>query len=145
MNKSSIEQEIRSGKIVIALTYGDSMEPLLYNKSTRIVIQKVNSELNKNDLPVYKRESGEFVMHRIIKKDDDFYYTRGDNRVGLEKIPKEWVFGVVTEIHRKNKHFFVSDKKYKLYVNIWNFIYPIRYIFMKFRSKIKRIKNKKPC
>ena len=95
MNKMSpLEKEIASGKPTITLTIGNSMEPLLFNKSSRVVIVKADKELEKNDLPMYKRPSGQFVMHRIIKLDKDFYYTRGDNRTGLEKVPKEWAKGI---------------------------------------------------
>ena len=138
---SPLEREIASGKPTVTVTVGDSMEPLLYNRSTRIVIVKANKELKKNDLPMYKRPTGQFVMHRIIKVDAENYYTRGDNRTGLEQLPKEWVQGVVTEIYRGEKHFTVDNKWYRAYVTIWNLIYPIRWIIYKIRGKMKRRKR----
>lgn len=140
-NLSPLEREILSGKPVVTLTYGDSMEPLLYNKSTRVVIVKTTGSLKKYDLPVYKRDTGQFVMHRIIKADNEFYYTRGDNRTGLEKVPKQWVLGVVTEIYRKDKHIFVTDIKYKAYVYFWTFSYPARCVLKKVRRLLKRGSN----
>lgn len=125
---SPLEKEILSGKPVVSFTSGDSMEPLLFHKNTRVVIQKVEGELRKGDLPLYRRDTGQFVMHRIIRVDDAYYYTRGDNRYGLERIPKVWVIGVVTEIYRKKKHILVMDKMYRSYVWVWNTLYPIRYI-----------------
>ena len=140
MNRMSpLEKEIASGKPTITLTVGNSMEPLVFNKSSRVVIIKADKGLKKNDLPMYKRPSGQFVMHRIIKLDKDFYYTRGDNRTGLEKVPKEWVQGVVTEIYRKDKHFLVTNKRYQCYVAIWNLIYPIRWIFYKIKRMTCKI------
>ena len=138
---SPLEKEIASGKPTITITVGDSMEPLLYNRSTRVVIVKADRDLERNELPMYKRSSGQFVMHRIIKVDANHYYTRGDNRTGLEKIPKQWVQGVVTEIYRKDKRFTVDNKWYCAYVNIWNAIYPIRWVIYKLRKKIRRIKR----
>ena len=135
---SPLEQEIASGKPVVTTTFGNSMEPLLYNRSTRVVICKSEGELRKNDLPVYKRPTGQFVMHRIMKKDEKFYYTRGDNRVGLERVPKEWVLGVVTEIYRKKKHFSVKNIVYRCYVVFWNSIYPLRWAW----HQIKRVMDK---
>jgi len=135
---SPLEQEIASGKPVVTTTVGDSMEPLLYNRSTRVVICKTGDELKRNDLPVYKRPTGQFVMHRIIKKDEKNYYTRGDNRIGLECVPKEWVLGVVTEIYRKKKHFTVRNTGYRCYVAFWNSIYPLRLIWY----QSKRVVNK---
>lgn len=135
MNKteSPLEKEILSGKPVVTMTSGDSMEPLLYDHSTRVVIWKAEGPLKKGDLPVYRRPSGEFVMHRIIRVDADNYYTRGDNRAGLEKVPREWVLGVVTEIYRKQRHIYVTDWSYRLYTRVWNLLYPVRYILYKAR------------
>lgn len=139
--KSPLEREIASGKPTVTLTMGDSMEPLLYNRSTRVVIVKADRDLKRNELPLYKRPTGQFVMHRIIKVDTDYYYTRGDNRIGLEQIPKQWVQGVVTEIYRKEKHFTVDNKWYRGYVLVWNVIYPIRWFIYKLRGKMKRMKR----
>ena len=138
MQMSPLEQEIASGKPVVTVTVGDSMEPLLYNRDTRVVIIKKDSDLLPGDLPVYKRPDGKFVMHRIIKADPLHYYTRGDNRCGLECVPKDWVLGVVTEIYRKDRHFSVTDKGYKNYVRLWNAVYPMRWIFYKLRAGMKK-------
>lgn len=137
--QSPLEREIASGRPVVMLTVGDSMEPLLYNRSTRVVIVKADRALKKNELPVYKRTTGQFVMHRIIKVDEAHYYTRGDNRTGLEQIPKEWVLGVVTEVYRGTKHFTTQNGWYKSYVTFWNLIYPFRWFVYKLRRLRKKM------
>lgn len=113
MNNASspLEREILSGNPVVTMTSGDSMEPLLLDHSTRVVIRKADGMLKKGDLPVYRRPSGQFVMHRIIRVKAPYYYTRGDNRYGLEQVPQKWVLGVVTEIYRKKRHFSVTACK----------------------------------
>ena len=142
MNKMSpLEKEIASGKPTVTITVGDSMEPLLFNRSTRVVIVRADRELKENELPMYKRPTGQFVMHRIIKVDAEHYYTRGDNRIGLEQVPKQWVQGVVTEIYRKDKHFSVDNAWYCAYVQLWNLLYPIRWVVYKLRGRIKRMKR----
>ena len=146
MNKKSpLEKEIASGRPTVTLTVGNSMEPLLFHQSSRVVIIKADKELKKNDLPMYKRSSGQFVMHRIIKVDKDFYYTRGDNRIGLEKVPKDWVQGVVTEIYRKEKHFTVDNWWYRCYISIWNVLYPIRWVIYKIRRLAQIIFFRDAC
>ena len=81
--KSPLEREIASGKPTVTVTVGDSMEPLLFHRSTRVVIVKADRELKRNELPMYKRPTGQFVMHRIMKVDAGYYYTRGDNRAKI--------------------------------------------------------------
>lgn len=118
------------------------MEPLLYHRSTRVVIWKAKGPLKKGDLPVYRRPSGQFVMHRIIRVDDSYYYTRGDNRIGLEPVPKDWVLGIVTEIYRKGRHIYVTDWQYRLYVKVWGFIYPVRYLLHRMEMMKRKWKTK---
>ena len=139
MNDSALEKEVLSGKPVLSITHGNSMEPLLYDKDTTVVIVKADKPLKNGDLPLYKRPSGQFVMHRIIKADSEYYYTRGDNRTGLEKVPKSWVLGLVTEINRHGKHISVTDKSYRCYVRLWGLCYPFRWLGMKIRGRLKRL------
>lgn len=133
---SVIESELLKGNIVMSYTYGDSMEPLLYNLSTCVIINPITEPLKNGDLPLYKRPSGQLVMHRIIKQDKDNYYTRGDNRTGFEKVPKEWTLGVVTEIIRKGKTIKSTDIGYRFYSVFWKVIYPVRLCFMKVKRLI---------
>lgn len=136
--ESVLEKEILSGRPVVTMTYGDSMEPLLFHRNTRVVIQKAEGILKRGDLPVYRRPSGQFVMHRVIRVKDGCYYTRGDNRCGAERVPVDWVLGVVTEIYRKKRHIYVTDRSYRVYVAVWNMIYPLRYVLYRGR----RLRNK---
>ncbi len=46
--QSPLERELASGKPVVTTTLGNSMEPLLYSRSTRVVIRRVEEELKKN-------------------------------------------------------------------------------------------------
>lgn len=140
--ESPLAKEIVSGRPVVTMTSGDSMEPLLYHRSTRVVIWKAKGPLKKGDLPVYRRPSGQFVMHRIIRVDDSYYYTRGDNRIGLEPVPKDWVLGIVTEIYRKGRHIYVTDWQYRLYVKVWGFIYPVRYLLHRMEMMKRKWKTK---
>ncbi len=126
MNSSALEIEIMSGRPIVTFTVGDSMRPLLYNRKTMVGIVRISKDLKQGDLPVYKRENGQLVIHRIIKVDDNYYYTRGDNCINLERIPKRSVLGVVTVIFRNRKMISVNNKLYHAYVGIWNIIYPFR-------------------
>ncbi len=143
MNKPSVlADELSKGKAVLSGTSGDSMQPLLYQGKTQIVLVPITSPLKKWDLPLYRRPSGQFVLHRIIKSDDEFYYTRGDNRHGLEKVPKEWCLGVVSEIKRAGKTISVTDKGYRAYLHFWSLIYPFRYVWYRIRSIIKSVRRR---
>ena len=134
---TSYEEQLNAGKTVTSFTVGDSMEPLLYDRSTHVFIRKAEGTLRRNDLPLYRRPTGEYVMHRIIRVGKEHYYTRGDNRVGLEEVPKDWVIGIVTKIYRKGKYISVTDFGYRLYVFFWTFSYPVRRVYRSIKARLK--------
>lgn len=147
---SNVMNQLKSGKFVVVPTSGVSMEPLLHDKkkknATQVLIEPVTRTLSPGDLPLFVREDGKFVLHRLIKvynREDGsiIYRTRGDNCITCEVFPKENAFGVVTKIYKKEKTINVTDKPYLLYVRIWNLIYPFRYLYRRIRIFAGRIKR----
>ncbi len=134
---TSYEAQLNEGKTLTCFTVGDSMEPLLYNRKTHVFLRKAEGTLKRNDIPLYRRPTGEYVLHRIIRVGKDCYYIRGDNRVGLETVPKDWVLGVVTQIYRNGKYISVTDPGYRLYVFCLHLIYPFRWFCRGIRAKLK--------
>lgn len=114
------------------------MQPLLYEGKTHVLIIP-DRELRVGDLPIYIRPDGVYVIHRLISVGDDYCYTRGDNCISGEKIPREWILGKVSEIYRGKRTIKVTDKGYLAYVRIWCAIFPLRSIIMKVRNKLWRI------
>ena len=139
---STFEAQLATGKPLVYFTVGDSMEPLLYDRETHVTICAAQGDLRPGDLPLYRRPTGQYVLHRIIRADGESYYTRGDNRTGLERVPKAWVLGVVTEITRHGKHISVTDRTYRLYVAAWGVVYPLRWCCYKVRGLLRFISRR---
>lgn len=153
---TNVASELKNGKFIIISTSGVSMKPLLYDKkkkyATQVLIKPVKERPVPGDLPIFMRIDGKYVIHRIVKEvtDDDgnvkLYYTRGDNCIGCEKVPPAAILGIVEEIYRKGRTIKVTDGGYRLYVRVWNAIFPVRRIWYKIRGRIyafrRRIKNR---
>lgn len=74
-------------------------------------------DVKKNDIVLYKRASGQFVMHRIIKVKKDEYIMCGDNQYEHEhNIKKENILAKVKGIYRDEVYFEVNNKEYIKYV-----------------------------
>lgn len=125
---SSYAQELRAGHPVIAQTVGDSMQPLLYQGRTQVVLLPLSGPLKRGDLPLYQRPNGKYVLHRVVQVKDGVYYTRGDNRYGSERVEPDWMLGVVSEIVRNGKTVRVTNFGYRCYVAFWLATYPVRYV-----------------
>lgn len=137
-SKTTIAEQLRNGKSVIVGTKGISMQPLLYERKTHVVVEPVDRPLKKSELPIWFLKDGTYVIHRIIRVDDEFYYTRGDNCIGTETVPKDNVLGIVTQIYRKGKTIEVTDRKYRCYVRIWSIIAPVRIFIYKLRARVRK-------
>lgn len=92
---STIEQELQRNGHSFFQTVGDSMEPMLHNRSSTVVIGKAQGTLKKYDVALYRNPAGEYVLHRVLKVRPRDYIICGDNRICRETVPKEWVIGVL--------------------------------------------------
>ena len=67
MNKATFEEIIERDGMLIYTNKGDSMMPLIKEGRDLLVIEKTNGRLKRFDVPLYKRDTGQYVLHRIIK------------------------------------------------------------------------------
>lgn len=139
MSKSTFEEEIkRTGKLVYT-NVGDSMMPIIRQKRDLLIIEKVNGRLKKYDVPLYKRNSGQYVLHRILKVRKNDYVICGDNRWQKEYgITDRHIIGVLTEIVRDGKTISVTDKKYRLYAHLWCNFFCIRALILRVKNHMRR-------
>ena len=113
---STIEQELeRSGRIIQTIV-GNSMEPMLHNRESVVVIECFDGILKRGDIPLYKRPNGEYVLHRILRVRERDYIIRGDNCLRKEIIPHEMVIGVTTGFYKNGTKIPLTDEKYRRYV-----------------------------
>ncbi len=75
-----IREVVSSGGDVAIIASGTSMEPFIRDKKDKITLRKPQGSLKKGDVPFYKRKNGQFVLHRIIGRDENGYILRGDNQ-----------------------------------------------------------------
>lgn len=123
---------------------GTSMNPFLLEGRDYVFIKKPTFPLETGDVPLYRRDDGTFVLHRIVGKDEKGYIMCGDNQFLLEKgICDRHIIGVMCTVCRDGKTFGTDDEDYiKLknkYVNNVKTRYPLRRI----RYKLYRLKNGK--
>lgn len=139
MNKSTFEEEIeKSGKIIYT-NVGDSMMPFIRQGRDVLVISRAEGRLKLYDVPLYKRDSGQYVLHRILKVRENDYVICGDNRWSKEYgITDRHIIGVLTGVIRNGKEIPVTDLKYRIYVHLWCDFFPVRAFIIRIRQFLKR-------
>lgn len=138
-----IEEKIQSGGTVQLPITGTSMIPLLVWGRDSVELVKCESA-QKGDIIFYRRDNGQFVLHRIIGKDEKGYILCGDNQWVKEYgIEDRHIIGVVKAITRSGRNFSVDNKLYQIYSKIWMSVLPLRRYFLFIIRRIIKPQNKK--
>ena len=136
------EEIVRTGRLVFT-NVGDSMYPLIRQDRDLLIIEKPRGRLKKYDVPLYKRDSGKYVLHRVLKVRAQDYVICGDNRYVKEYgITDRHIIGVLTAVVRHGREVSVTDWKYRLYAHLWCDFFPVRALIFKIRSILRRLKRK---
>lgn len=122
--KISIEEELARHGRGFFQTVGDSMEPLLHDHYTTVVIEKPAGRLRKNDVALFYRPGGTFsgqpqgryVLHRVVKVRKGGYLICGDNRTYREPVPEAWILGVMTGFFNGEVYTPCDSEAYSRYV-----------------------------
>ena len=109
----------------------------------QIVIEKINRPLKVNDVVLFKRDNGQYVLHRLVRFRKGAYVFRGDNQTFNEYgITDRHVLGVLVGFYRGNRYIDCeTDKKYKKYVKNMRWKYLLKQPYRRFcvlSSKVKR-------
>ena len=132
-----IDEVISSGGEFRLYPRGTSMMPLLREGLDSIILVSPRN-VSKNDIVLYKRESGQFVLHCVVKIKNGEYIMCGDNQFELELgIRQENLLAQVKCIYRENIRVELDNKDYLKYVKRLPCVRRKRKIRV-FLSKIKR-------
>lgn len=123
----AFEQTLQTEGVLFYRIEGVSMQPMLRQKRDAVVIRLPQGRLGKLDVALYRRDSGKYVMHRIVRVLPDGYVIRGDNCYFDETdITDREIIGVLTAFVRKGREHQATDRGYRLYARLWVACYPLR-------------------
>ena len=141
MMKSSIEKLLQKDGEITYKTAGTSMWPMLSNHYNHVVIKTINRSLAPGDVILFRRKSGQLVLHRLVKLRGKEYVFRGDNQTANEYgITDECILGILKGFFRKNKYIDCENNKfYKIYVFVWKITFVPRVVILHIRKSIKTL------
>lgn len=131
---------INEGKEVPLMASGSSMTPFIVHQRDTIFISKPDQPLKKGDMVFYKRDNGQYVMHRIhhINQSNELFII-GDAQTEIEgPIQQEQVFGIIHKIKRKGKIIQKDSFWWFFFEKIWIRLVPIRRYIIMFYTKLTR-------
>ena len=136
---SVLKEMVEQGHEVSMTVAGTSMEPFLVHNRDKIYFKKPDGTIKKGDMVFYRRETGAYVMHRVIKVKKQQYYMAGDHQTFLEgPIKKKQIFAKIVSVERDGEWLTENDKLWKFYAVWWRRLFWIRKVV----GKLKRIIGK---
>lgn len=126
---------------------GDSMMPLLRQGRDILVIKpKPQGRLHRLDIAFYKRDNGNYVLHRVLKVRKDDYLICGDNRWQVEHgIADRHILGVLDAVVRDGKTIPLRSTpehpkvplRYRVYEHLWCDLFPLRALVLRVRHRMR--------
>ena len=133
-----IRESLAEGKSVKFSPSGVSMLPMLRPGKDMVTLSPITKPLKKYDIPLYQRDTGQYVLHRIMSVGET-YTCIGDNQNVYEHdIREEQMIAVVTSFTRNGKEISVTAFSYRFYCHIWRWLRPVK----KFLGRVKRFIRK---
>jgi len=137
-----MEEQINSGKAVKFTPGGTSMLPLIHPEVDSVLIKKAPAKLKKYDLPLYRRKDGDFVLHRVIKVNNDSYVMRGDNQNWHEPgVKHEQILALAIGMYKNDEYISFSGVKYWIYTRKRNVRQHLSRIKSKLKKTLKKVKK----
>ena len=138
-----IRESLQAGQSVRFLPQGTSMLPMIRQGRDSVVLSPISGELKKYDIPLYQRDNGKYVLHRIIHA-GDCYTCMGDHQFRPEPgLRQDQMIAVVTAFYRGEKKYPVSHPGYRIYCRLWHYSRPLRRFWKRgmgwLRRKLKRV------
>lgn len=126
----AIKEQLLSGGSVRFSPNGTSMLPMLRQGVDTVVLSPLPQQLKPYDLPLYQRDNGQYVLHRIVAVKEDTYSCVGDNQFQLERgVRQDQMIGYVTTFYRGEKACSVRSLSHRVYCRIWHWTRGIRHVW----------------
>lgn len=121
-----IRERLAAGESVQFTPQGTSMRPMVLGGRDQVILSPLPDRLRKFDLPLYQRDNGQYVLHRIVKAGETFTCI-GDGQFIYEPgVRQDQMIAVATGFVRKGKTWSTSCPAYWLYCRFWCYSRPLR-------------------
>ena len=135
-----MEEKLSLGGSFTFSPKGISMLPFIRPGIDSVTISGVKDKIKKFDILLYRRDNGQFVLHRVVAVKKDSYVMCGDNQLLPEhNVHDRHIIGIVSKINRPDRVIDVHDKRYLQSVEMHVSKQRKKGIYVRFKRNVKRI------
>ena len=107
-----ISEVLSKGGTFTMLPRGTSMLPLIREGLDSVILSPLPDKILSGDIILYKRDSGQFVLHRVMKAKNGSFTMCGDNQVVFEKgITRQNMIALASGIIRDDEEITFSENE----------------------------------
>jgi signal peptidase I len=136
-----IQDLLKDGMGTRITVTGMSMYPFLRENIDSVELSASNFEsIHYGDIVLILRQSGEYVLHRVLRKGTDYFYMIGDAQQWIEgPLHPKQLIAVVTAVWRKDKRIECSSFWWRHLSSVWLKLRPFRCFLIRAYRCIRRI------
>lgn len=122
-----VVEQLEAGHTATLPLRGRSMRPFLEDGRDKALL-KIESHPKVGDAVLAEISKGHFVLHRIIKIEDEQVTLRGDGNLNEEHCTLNDIRAKAIGFYRKGRNVLdtTESKKWRIYSWWWTHLYPIR-------------------
>ena len=119
---------------------GDSMTPFLAPGRDTVYLSNIRQPLRRGDMVLYRRNSGDYILHRIYRPEGETYTMVGDAQNWLEPgIRRDQILAQVTAVRRKEKLLCKGSFWWDFFEKVWIRMVPLRPAVMAVYTRLKKL------
>lgn len=131
--------QLRNGGRARLTVTGSSMLPMLRHRRDEVELIPVAGRQKEGDIILYRRENGQYILHRIIAVDEEGYICSGDNQAMREPVKPGQLLAAVSGFVRGGKQYTLNHPLYRLYTAVWVGLFPLRRYYIAIRRRLGRL------
>ena len=119
---------------------GSSMTPFLAHGRDTVYLSKAKDPLTRGDMVLYRRDSGNYILHRIYRVEQGSFTMVGDAQNWLEPgIRQDQILARVTAVRRKGKLLQKGSFLWDFFERVWIRVVPLRPAVMAGYALLKKL------
>lgn len=130
----------RGGRVRITVT-GSSMLPFLRENIDSVELSAIEfDDIRRGDIVLILRDTGEYILHRILRKEKNCFYMVGDAQQRIEgPLRPDQLLAFASAIWRGEYRIECSALWWRVLTIIWLIIRPLRSYIFRFYRLSKRL------
>ena len=138
-----LADQLKIGGRANLVVTGNSMYPTLRHRADVVNLIPVCRPLKRGDLILYRRENGQYILHRIVTKPKNgCFFCTGDNQWELESVTDCQVLALVDGFRRSGRACSENSGRYRTWVAVWVWLRPVRRPILAVGKAFGRLRHK---